>query len=402
MELSSLNVTHVSFSSSGGAGRVASTLNQELNRRGVKSSFVHLATGDLRSIAISHPGLFVTGIIDFFLVRKKLSQSLFSLYRNQSTANIVNRCDQIVHLHWIPGAVSLADIEQLKSSGVPLVWTLHDMNPFTGGCHHAVDCLGYQLGCANCPQVRKPFKKMVSKGLSGKVGLFDSFETLSVVTPSKWLAAAAGKSLAFKDLNIRTIENPIDTNFFKPKALVPHKGSNRLRIGCSATNLGDPMKGIHSLLRTLETFQDKCSQFEIELVAIGGGPLPRTRLKVIRAGYVSDQSKLVEIYQSLDLFISLSLAEVFPLSIAEAQSCGIPVICLNRGGMPEMIDNGVNGFVVDHPEDLLLILSNYVVDHSYLRQLGKASRERALRNYSTTRVMDCYLDLYTEILKKSE
>ena len=96
----------------------------------------------------------------------------------------------------------------------------------------------------------------------------------------------------------------------------------------------------------------------------------------------------------------MSLAEVFPLSVAEAQSCGVPVICLNTGGMPEMIQPGVNGFVVSSSTELLQGLIGFIKRNEGVASMRAASREHALSRYSTNTVVNQYIELYSRVLMK--
>jgi glycosyltransferase involved in cell wall biosynthesis len=100
----------------------------------------------------------------------------------------------------------------------------------------------------------------------------------------------------------------------------------------------------------------------------------------------------------MDVFISLSKAEVFPLSIAEAQSCGLPVICLNSGGMPEMIQQSINGFVVTQPSDLLHVLGQFIRPETNRKKMQVSARRHALANYSTNVVIKQYIDIYSALI----
>lgn len=393
-----LEVRHISFSSSGGAGKVAKTLNDNLITLGYDSDFFHIAIGDIRSVALSHPFVFTSALIDFYLVRKSRSQSLFSLYRNQSSLDTHKLHPKVVHLHWTPGTVSQSDIYTFSNLKMPMIWTLHDMFPFTGGCHHAMECTNYKIACSSCPQVRPLFQKRVNKSLMNKIETNRLIEPISIVTPSVWLCHKAKESQVFRNSSVTVIPNPIDTDFFKPNLHAGTEHNQKLIVGCNATNLLDPMKGVLSIIRVLEIFQSNNPGVEVELLAIGGGKLPASKIAIRQAGFVSDQSKIVKLYQEMDVFVSMSLAEVFPLSIAEAQSCGVPVICLNSGGMPEMVEPGVNGFVAQTPDEMLHLLMFFSQKNERVQAMRAQSRLHAVSRYSTNIVVDQYLDLYSRVL----
>ena len=69
----------------------------------------------------------------------------------------------VIHLHWInQGMLSLNDIHRILQSGKPVVWTMHDMWPCTGICHHARDCEKFHQECHHCPYIYKGGKKDLS------------------------------------------------------------------------------------------------------------------------------------------------------------------------------------------------------------------------------------------------
>jgi glycosyltransferase involved in cell wall biosynthesis len=396
-----VSVCHVTFSSKGGAGRVSQALHQGMRDQGSNSSLLTLTSGDIKTVLIRYPKIFMSGFTDFYFVRKSRQLSLFSLLRSQTSVNLPHDLSSslgILHLHWTPGVIGSDSLTKVASNFEKVVWTLHDMFPFTGGCHHSMDCDGFLSDCSNCPQVRSAFRKRVEGALVDKVEGVRSVQSLSVVTPSKWLYEKARNSKVFENAAISIIPNPVDTSVFRPAHFIKNRKHRKLVVGCNATNLLDPMKGIVALLDVLETFQTKYPEVDVELVAIGRGKLPVSRVKIRQSGFISNASDIVQLYQEMDVFISLSLAEVFPLSIAEAQSCGVPVICLNSGGMPEMIDQGVDGFVVESSENLLQRLNIFCDESVDVVSLGLQSRAKAITQYSTSVVVRKYLDLYTQVL----
>jgi glycosyltransferase involved in cell wall biosynthesis len=100
----------------------------------------------------------------------------------------------------------------------------------------------------------------------------------------------------------------------------------------------------------------------------------------------------------MDLFVSMSQAEVFPLSIAEAQSCGLPVICLNTGGMPEMIKQNINGYVVGSTSDLVETLNRFIQPEVTLERMRDSARNYALTNYSLEVVTKKYIEIYNSLI----
>ncbi len=120
----------------------------------------------------------------------------------------------IVHLHWICGG--LLRIKELKQIGKPIIWTLHDMWAFTGGCHYSDGCERFQQHCGNCPQLNRRSKNDLSRSILKRKKEAWAELDITIVTSSKWLAECAEKSSLFKDRRIEVVHNGLDLNLFKP------------------------------------------------------------------------------------------------------------------------------------------------------------------------------------------
>jgi hypothetical protein len=170
---------------------------------------------DLHRQPATHPTLTMAAAVDRYLVQSDKRATQFSLYRSSfevGTRQAI-RDDSIVHLHWTNGVKKSSTIKSLLIHGRPVVWTLHDMNPFSGGCHHSRSCTGFEDKCIDCPQVRPPFRKRVTVELSTK-SLPRKFENLVIVAPSEWLRTQALASTALREQNIVCIRNPIAAIYF--------------------------------------------------------------------------------------------------------------------------------------------------------------------------------------------
>ena len=123
----------------------------------------------------------------------------------------------IIHLHWINhGFISLKGLEKILAKGKPVVWTLHDMWPFTGGCHYSGTCLEFLERCSFCPYLKKPAKDDLSASqFDFKKKLYRN-ANLHMVACSKWLRALSSESSLFRNKEVMVIPNPIDVNRFKP------------------------------------------------------------------------------------------------------------------------------------------------------------------------------------------
>ena len=402
-----LKIRHYSFSASGGAGRVAQQLNSLQTREGVDSQLFTTTDGDIRNVYSRHPILFTKALTDFYLVRNDLTNPLFSLLRNGSSISSSNDTDDssmVNHFHWTPGAIECESSFQNS----PLVWTLHDMWPFTGGCHHSMSCEGFIESCNGCPQVRKPFRNQVSASSARKLGIVDSINSFAAVAPSDWMAKTASRSQVLRDKRIETIYNPVDDVFFEPnkrKMSRERLGIPResFLIGTSAANFQDPVKGYSNLLRLLTSVAARNPDKGFVLLCIGEGPSleSQNNLRIIHTGFLANRSKVASAIGILDLFVSMSIADTAPLAIAEALASGVPIACNNAGGMSECTDSGRNGVLIDNLSDFESFISALATDETLRRSYSENARKFAKSRYSGSAVAKRYTDLYIDLLKKS-
>jgi len=125
----------------------------------------------------------------------------------------------IIHLHWInQGMLSLKDIHRILESGKPVVWTMHDMWPSTGICHHARECTHYQQECHHCQFLYTGGgKKDLSTRIFNKKKALYQQAPITFVTCSHWLEERAKSSALLRNQTVISIPNPINTNLFKPR-----------------------------------------------------------------------------------------------------------------------------------------------------------------------------------------
>ena len=402
-----LEIRHYSFSASGGAGRVAQQLNSLQMSEGVDSQLFTTTDGDIRNVYSSHPILFTKALTDFYLVRNDLTNPLFSLLRNGSSISSSNDTDDssvVNHFHWTPGAIECESSFQNS----PLVWTLHDMWPFTGGCHHSMSCEGFIESCNGCPQVRKLFRNQVSASGARKLGFVDSLKSFAAVAPSDWMAKTASRSQVLRDKRIETIYNPVDDVFFesnKRKMSRERLGIPResFLIGTSAANLRDPIKGFSKLLKQLTSVASRNPDKQFALLCIGEGSNfeSRNNLQIINLGYLSNSTEVASAMSILDLFVSMATADTAPLAIAEALASGVPIACSNAGGMSECTDFGRNGVLIDDLYDFESFINALAVDETLRRSCSENARKFAKSRYSSSVVIKRYTDLYIGLLKES-
>ncbi|NOR70221.1 MAG: glycosyltransferase, partial [Methylomarinum sp.] len=141
------------------------------------------------------------------------SPSFLSFSKIMETINAID--PDIVHLHWI--CHEMMRIEDLAAIKAPIVWSLHDMWAFTGGCHYDEECGRYKTSCGQCKVLASIDENDPSKQvLERKLKTYAKLKNLTVVGLSHWLADCAAKSTLFKNNKVVVLPNLIDVDQFKP------------------------------------------------------------------------------------------------------------------------------------------------------------------------------------------
>jgi len=389
-----LDISHVSFSESGGAGLAAKSLAIEQSKLGHKVEILTATSGALASQFIANPLLVAQGAIDYFLVRNKPDNSLFSLFRTKSNQKIKSAINPrgILNIHWPLGILSSEDIYALTQTR-KVFWTLHDTWAFTGGCHYEQGCKKFESECNACPQAKKIFSKKISNNKLNKNKYFQENKNLIIITPSAWLKSMAIKSNTFYEPNIYHIPNGINHTIFKPISNSKQADNNEITLGLCAVDLLDRRKNIHRTLKWLKEIANKNTRFKILLQGKNAETFKGSSqyFRVEARNY--DRNEMPIFYNELDYFVNFSLAENLPTTVLEAQACGIPVIVNSVGGSSEMIEVGRNGFIANDLDQL-----RYVLDHQSgrddIRSFKKNSRALSLEKYDIHLVAEKYIDLY--------
>ena len=310
----------------------------------------------------------------------------------------------IIHLHWInQGFLSLRDIERLVKLNKPIVWTMHDMWPCTGICHHARDCEKFQTECESCFFLKSKGKDLSTSVFDKKMSLYKD-ANITFVGCSRWLSGRAKKSYLLRGKAVRSIPNPIDTKVYHPmdqgmaRELLGLPSGKRLLL-FGALNVTDKRKGIDYLIEALRRMEKQ----DVELVVFGQvkddirGLFP---VPIHSMGYLSDESKIVALYNAVDMFITSSLEENLPNTIMESMACGTPCVGFEIGGIPEMIDHRVNGYVANYKDagDLANGIQ-WVLEHEDRLALSDACVKKVQENYTEEVVAKQYTTLYEKLLK---
>lgn len=316
----------------------------------------------------------------------------------------------ILHLHWInQGFLSIASLEKLFNLGKPIVWTLHDMWPFTGGCHYSGSCIEYNERCGFCPFLRNPSKDDLSNKIFIKKKKIYSNALLNVVACSKWLRSLSAESGLFQGHDVTNIPNPIDTTLFRQLDKTACRNelnlpTDKKLILFGAANILDIRKGLRYLMEALMIVKENFPTLSqrIELVVFGklneniSKKLP---FNIHNMNFISSPDKLVKIYNAADVFLLPSLQDNLPNTVMESMACHTPVVGFGIGGVPEMVIHEKSGFMAEAKNSLSLATGLYqTLFLNDTLKMGNAARERAEELYSEKVVAAQYKEVYQKAL----
>ncbi len=314
----------------------------------------------------------------------------------------------IIHLHWInQGLLSLSGLRKVFRTGKAVVWTMHDMWPFTGICHHSGTCDQYFSHCHRCPQLSQDC--LSSRVLARKKELY-SGKNISFVACSQWLKERASHSPLTQQHILTDIPNPIDISKFQvldqntARLFFNLPQDKRLILFGSVKNT-DKRKGIDYFIEACRWIYNQYPDIAKTIgIAVYGSHSDELQaqipIPVYSLGYISSEEALVNLYNAVDVFVTPSLEENLPNTIMEAMACGTPCVGFQIGGIPEMIDHLKNGYVSQYKsaEDLAKGI-HWVLDDADYESLSIAAREKVIIHYSEPVVAHEYMALYRSLLE---
>jgi glycosyltransferase involved in cell wall biosynthesis len=332
------------------------------------------------------------------LAGRNTDQGMFSL--NQTDIDISDhpsvKHTDIIHLHWCSRFVDFSSFPKINK---PIVWTLHDMNPFTGGCHFSKGCKKYEKECKNCPQIKgtnnpdhawldQEYKRKHLEGISP-----------IITAPSVWMKNCSEKSSLFGNYRNIALPNSVDQEIFKPlekvfcRILLNWPLDKKILLFVSE-EIDNPRKGFDLLLDALQSMRNP----EILTFVIGISCVPVTNNpNIIYQGRIFDERLLSAAYSAVDALVIPSREDNLPNTMLESLACGTPVISFPVGGIPEIITQGVNGLLADKVNSECLaksILEFFRKEKNFDKQYIS---EEARKFFSTQIQAKSFRELYQQL-----
>ncbi|TSA45574.1 glycosyltransferase [bacterium] len=390
----------------GGAATVSWNLKNRLSQLGYDVSMI---VGYKRSHDPKVREIFYNSFE--FRIRRKLAYLFSNDISLMPGKRIINwpefQAADIIHAHNLHSNFfnlkALPEISNLK----PFVWTLHDMWPLTGHPAHAFDC-PHWIGGEKCTC---DLPNSLPKHLWNNTRHLwqiknDAYRNsrLNLVVPSLWLKQKVEKSM-LRGHPLHLIYNGVDTEIFKPgsKPAIRQKlglpMNKKIVLFSSKNGLNNIWKGGNYVEKLVKTVPR-----DAYFIILGGnsrekGHFPNTKY----INYIADEKTLAEFYAASDIFLYPSIADNCPLSVLEAMACGLPILAFATGGIPELVEHRVNGYVANYKDETDLAngfkeLIN--LDEEKLNELGSSSRKKAVEKFSAEQMVENYLKLYFKLIEQ--
>jgi len=413
MKILSVNTSELE----GGSARAVHRLHNEFLSLGVdsqvlvgfKSTLDNRIHGPNNKIAKGFIKLLPTidQLPGYFLAHKGYQKIASQWFPNQ-LANKINSLEpDLINLHWIcKGFVQIESISRLEK---PIVWTLHDMWPLTGGCFHAGDCPRFQDECGKCPILDSQAELDLSRIIWKRKKRSWKNVEITVVCPSNWMAKNAAVSSLFSKSRIEVIGNGVDTNRYRrvdraqARAWLGLPKDKILLLYCAVKGPLNPYKGFHYLPAIMRQLQSIGFEDRIELVVLGeffSENINEIPQKVYKLGHLHDDISIPLVYSAVDAVMVPSDQDNLPNVVMEAMACDTPCVAFDVGGINDLIDHQVNGYIANSPniEEFVFGIKWIIEKPERYENLKRKARQKIKEKFDIKSQAGIYIQLYKELL----
>jgi glycosyltransferase involved in cell wall biosynthesis len=346
----------------------------------------------------------LTAAYDRYAATRSPDIELFSQERVDGDANMLIQLprSEIVNPHWVAGFVDYPTFFSPRLAK-PVVWTLHDMNPFTGGCHYDQTCGKFRQDCGACPLLGSRDEEDLSRRvLEGKIAALGDWPAhmMHVVAPSRWLAQMAKESALFGRFGVSVIPNSVETDVFTPTGKAAAR--DKLKLPQDATivlfvsnHIRLARKGFRELVQALSLVPDLSN---LLLLGVGDSHIlsAQAPFRVMLAEHVYDDATMALLYAAADVTAIPSRQDNLPNTILESFACGTPMVGFAEGGIPDAVREGETGFLAraGSVPDLAAAFTTAFADRARLREMGRHVRTVAETEYAPAVQAKAYAELY--------
>ncbi len=397
-------------------------LNKALKAKGLDSelavNFLFRANPEVQNLSKSFFSKFFAA---FGIMLERITAKLFTknvpipfsfpVWGKDISGHQLVKSADIIHLHWINHAfLRPQDIAKLSDLNKPIVWTFHDSNAFTGGCHVRYDCDHFLKECGNCPVLKYHGPDDSSRQIWKKKENAYSKLDLTIIAPSRWMAESVKKSSIFGSAYVINIPNTVDTNVFKPTAKLEARAKLGLDPGKFILMSGfmpsrkDLHKGTPYLIEAINLFinNHQVSPDSVELLVFGNRDeknVPEFSIPTTFLGTISDDEKLALCYSAADVFLAPSLEDNLPNTVMESLACGTPIAAFTTGGIPDMVKHKYNGYLAEYRSSADLAAGiAWIYNYPDKAELNFNARQTVEDYFSEGSIAGQHIELYKSLL----
>lgn len=294
----------------------------------------------------------------------------------------------IIHLHWVSDFLDYSSF--FRQCKKPIVWTLHDMNPFQGGFHYKAD---EERNASNY------LGKLDQKIKKQKKQVLKLCNNIHVIGPSKWLMDASKQSEAFNKFSHASIFYGLDTQIFFPYDIAMSRSvfklpQDRRLLLFVSDNILNKRKGFDILTKAIEHL---IVPDDVVFCSVGDLRHNLSSDRIIHLGRITDERLMPLLYSAMDAVIIPSREDNLPNVMIEALACGLPVIGFPVGGIQEVLKNPGLGILADDISEASLAkaIDLFLNDPTLFDK--QSIREFAEQNFNLTTQAEKYLALYNVV-----
>ena len=368
-----MRVLHLVTNTRGGAGIAATRLHLALLRNGHDSVLLSRDNSSLPNSEVCETSPIRKLQSKFLtLLLKMLTLAPYSLVTPHSLQTLgfeqIKRISpDVIHIHNWYNLINLKMISKLIKD-YRVVLTLHDSRIYTGGCHYTHACRGYVTNCAKCPAIRiGKFAVLKAKAEGAALSKLN----LALIFPSDWLRTVYREAYPSSNASMGVIPNVVSGSSMKStKSFSDIKSWNITFISARLVN---PSKGLALLFKSLQESGLNSPENTLTLVGERGNndnPPENLVMKVEYRGSIGENA-ISSVLNKTHILVTPSLTDNLPSVIGEGQSHGCIVLGTRVGGIPELIEDGLNGFLCEPNAQDMAVKFNRIFNSKQLHEISK-------------------------------
>jgi glycosyltransferase involved in cell wall biosynthesis len=331
-------------------------------------------------------------------------------YNSDSLLTLTPEQPNVIHCHNLHGGYF--DLQSLiyLSREVPVILNLRDCWLLTGHCAHPLNCERWLSGCGDCPDLSiypRIRYDATQVNWKKKRDIYHQSQ-LYIVANSQWMLNQARKS-GLVGMDYCVIENGIDLSVFKPGNRVEARAD--VGLPTTAKVIMFAANGVRkNLWKDYRTMEDAIVYLAKyyksgKLIFLFVGEQSKDKkigdnIIVKFLGFLQDTYLMTKYYRCADVYMHAAKAESSCRTVTEALACGIPVVATAIGGIPEQIEDGINGFLTrpSDPQDMAYRTQMILENDDIRTRMSKEAVRSSLR-FDLNRQVDEFLALYNAVKK---